>query len=141
MKYILLFMVVLLIKPMIQSIKSLFRSQGKNDAEFVESVESVLDTEGVESDTLKGLLIILMAVAGVFSVMFYMLTSIYVGQIVFVMIGMLMIIRSIRETGILIQSVNDIKSRKIKSNKIYRVLGLGYKFYFIYYLVSTWNVH
>ena len=100
----------------------------------------MLDAEGVESDTLKGLLIVLMMVTGIFSVTFYILTSIYVGQILFVIIGMLMIIRSIKETGILIQSVSDIGSRKIKSNKIYRVLGLGYKFYFIYYLVSTWNI-
>lgn len=140
MKYILLFMTVLLIKPMIQSIKSLFRSQSENEAEFVEAIENVLDAEGVESDTLKGLLIVLMMVTGIFSVTFYILTSIYVGQIVFVMIGALIIVRNIKETGILIQSVNDIGSRKIKSNKIYRVLGLGYKFYFIYYLVSTWNI-
>lgn len=105
MKYILLFMTVLLIKPMIQSIKSLFRSQSENEAEFVEAIENVLDAEGVESDTLKGLLIVLMMVTGIFSVTFYILTSIYVGQIVFVMIGALIIVRNIKETGILIQSV------------------------------------
>ena len=143
MKYVLLFMIVMLSKSMLNSVKVLFTSKKKNiekSDDIVKQIEDALDEGGTGSDAMKVAMMILIGLVGSLSIGFYIMSAIYVGQIIFVALGALMILQNIKELGVLVKCVSDKSYRDIANGKIFRILGLGYKFYFIYYLIITWNM-
>lgn len=140
MKYILLIMTILQIKTFWNSFKNIFKSNKSIINETNNSlhkIESMVDNK----DIVIGCMGIVSIGLSLFLTIYYILTGIYVGNLIFAILSCVFIINTWRHMWKALKyTVNrDVSMiRKTFLSRIYSVIYLSYIGYFIYFLVTTW---
>lgn len=134
MKIVLLFLVVINLLLIKNSIINLFKSKEQINKELIESIEKLeiqFNRKEIEELLVTGGLLVV-----IFYSIMYILASIYVKTFWFTLVSILLIINNWRELNQLIKWINN--KNEIKLNKFSILIQILYIGYLIYYLFITW---
>lgn len=134
MKLILLFMTIPLV---ISLVKNLFNFKKTDMVSYNEKLKETAEKNKMDIGVVKGFVILLCWLIGIYYTIFFVLASIFIDQIIFAIISFLLLIRSWKFL-FKFMSIEDFKETSIFSKVFWRLIGIGYYGFLSYSIYIKW---